>query len=393
MAHGFLPWLPQVGPQRPLSFPCADYPYSFSCKGILHTAGKSLPTRAAAPCEQHIVSKFYDTQFSFALKLEFIMALQLKHEVLAFGSSAPSSEIQPQHAPNGNDPTASSPGNFYTAPDSLRGVPIEKIDESSMYWDSSWDSLNDFLAYEDEERSLKETYRVMREAEPDNMAIRKKVKFHQDNTSKHVKIREIFGPHSPYHPNQLVAKQHLPLRGLCQKEIMYRVACKISDLELLHDRGILTMNAWDFIRWRIGLKIAERLEHPGQNGREFVRTVIYKLCDESRCGFAGYGDPVMRQAVLISAQYQGRLASFKTESTKTCNSGAGLMDSALSWRDANEANGRRRRRNADGSQTGRAITTRRADERRQRRARLAAQSGHYQGVNAFREMQRDRQSH
>ncbi|TWU76135.1 hypothetical protein ED733_007952 [Metarhizium rileyi] len=296
------------------------------------------------------------------------MALQLKHEVLAFGSSAPSSEIQPQHAPNGNDPTASSPGNFYTAPDSLRGVPIEKIDESSMYWDSSWDSLNDFLAYEDEERSLKETYR-------------------------HVKIREIFGPHSPYHPNQLVAKQHLPLRGLCQKEIMYRVACKISDLELLHDRGILTMNAWDFIRWRIGLKIAERLEHPGQNGREFVRTVIYKLCDESRCGFAGYGDPVMRQAVLISAQYQGRLASFKTESTKTCNSGAGLMDSALPWRDANEANGRRRRRNADSSQTGRAITTRRADERRQRRARLAAQSGHYQGVNAFREMQRDRQSH
>ncbi|EFY92318.1 hypothetical protein J3459_008052 [Metarhizium acridum] len=229
----------------------------------------------------------------------------------------------------------------------------------------------------------------MKDAEPNNIAIRKRAKFHQDNMSKHVKIREIFGLCSPYHPNQLVAKQHLPLEGLCQKELMYRVACKISDLKVLNDRGILAMDAWDFIRWRIGRKLEERLDRPGQSGRHFVRTIIYKLCDESKYSSTAYEDSVMRQAVLVSAQFQNRIASFKTSATKAGNSAAMPVDSATPRRSTNEAN-RKRNRRTGGPQLGQNASAQRAEERRQRRAQLAARSGSYQGVNAFRDMQRDR---
>ncbi|KIE01637.1 subunit IV of cytochrome c oxidase, partial [Metarhizium majus ARSEF 297] len=208
--------------------------------------------------------------------------------------------------------------------------------------------------------------------------------------SKHVKIREIFGLHSPYHPNQLVAKQHLPPEGLCRKELMYRVACKISDLKVLNDQGILAMDAWDFIRWRIGRKLEEQLGLPGQSGQRFVSTLIYKLCDESKCGSTGYEDSVMRQAVLISAQYQNRIASFKTNTAQAGYSAARSLGSGLPRRRTNEAN-RKRNRRTGGSQSGQTASAQRAEERRQRRAQLAAQSGSYQGVNEFRNKQRDRQ--
>lgn len=230
----------------------------------------------------------------------------------------------------------------------------------------------------------------MKVAEPNNTDLRKRAKFHQDNVSKHVKIREIFGLHSPYHPNQLVAKQHLPPEGLCRKDLMYRVACKISDLKVLNARGILAMDAWDFIRWRIGRKLEEQLALPGQSGRHFVRTLIYKLCDESKCGFTGYEDSVMRQAVLVSAQYQNRIASFKTNATKAGYSATRSLGSGLPRRSTDEAN-RKRNRRTGGSQSGQTASAQRAEERRQRRAQLAAQSGSYQGVNAFRGTQRDRQ--
>lgn len=201
--------------------------------------------------------------------------------------------------------------------------------------------------------------------------------------SKHVKIREIFGAYSPYHPNQLVAKRHLPAKGLCQKELMYRVACKISDLKVLNDKGSLAMDAWDFIRWRIGLKIAERMSHPGQNGKNFVRTIIYKLCDEAKeTVLGGYEDTVIREAVLLSARYQGRISSFKIKGT------AEPKSSRPSITGMHCAKRRRRRRSDISPPEPRAAV--REEERQERRARLAAQTGGYQGVNAFRAMQKDK---
>ncbi|KHO01232.1 uncharacterized protein MAM_00233 [Metarhizium album ARSEF 1941] len=322
------------------------------------------------------------------------MALQL-HQGVSPMSVAP---IKSEHGTAGIT-TASSPGPgfwetirtsydsvyshdedalVYTAPNSLKAVPIEKINENSSYWESSWDSLDEFIAQEDKERSLKEQYQAMKNAEPNNVAIRKTAKFHQDNMSKHVKIREVFGLHSPYHPNQLVAKKHLPSEGLCQKELMYRVACKISDLKVLNDRGVLAMDAWHFIRWRIGRKLEERLGHQCETARNFVRTIIYKLCDEPKFDSAGYVDSVMRQAVLVSAQYQGRMSRFKIDGTKADKSAAGPVKSALPHGCTREAGRQRASRGP----------AQRAEKRHQRRARLAAQSGSYQGVNAFGNMQK-----
>lgn len=271
---------------------------------------------------------------------------------------------------------------MYTAPDSLRGVPIERIKETGAYWERTWDSLDAFIAHEDEERSLKEQYQARRDAEPNNVTIQKRAKFHQDNMSKHFKIREIFGDHSPYHPNQLVAKRHLPVEGLCQKELMYRVACKISDLKILNEKGSLAMDAWDFIRWRIGLKIAERINHLGENGKRFVRTIIYKLCDEDKQATSGgYEDSIMRQAVLISARYQNRISSFKTKGTAEPGGSQPPF--------TGKHRVRRSRHRSNNTQHETTVATRQ-EERQERRARLAAQTGSYQGVNAFRAMQKNK---
>lgn len=279
------------------------------------------------------------------------------------------------------------------APDSLRGVPVERISETSSYWEQTWSSLDAFIAQEPEEKRLKEIYHARRLAEPGNQSIQSKAKLHQDNMSKHVKIREVFGANTPYHPNQLVAKKHIPSEGLCQKELMYRVACKISDLKVLNDQGVLAMDAWDFIRWRISRKLTEKLDHPGLNGKNFVRTIIYKLCDEPKNDNTGYADPVMREAVLFSARYQNRIANFKTDGSKAC---APRAKSTRPTKRTRQVNRVRRSRLRTNLSTEQADTARREEERqaerRERRAQLEAQSGSYQGVNAFRQMQQDRKS-
>lgn len=93
-------------------------------------------------------------------------------------------------------------------------MPVAKISEDSPYWVAAWESLNAFLAKEGEEETLKQQYRVRHNLDPDNKLVQRRGKFHQDNMSKYHKIREIFGPDSDYHPNQLAAKHHLPRLGL-----------------------------------------------------------------------------------------------------------------------------------------------------------------------------------
>lgn len=269
----------------------------------------------------------------------------------------------------------------YLAPASLCGVPVEKITETSPYWESSWHSLDAFLAQEEEEKARKEEYQSLKNCHPEDVAIRRKAKFHQDNMSKHVKIREIFGSHSRCHPNLLVAKRHMPIGGLCHKELMYRIACKVSDLKILNDKEMLAMDAWDFIRWRISRKIEDTQSHIGQNCNDRIRTIIYKLCDESEEGSAErYQDPVMRQAVLISASIQGRLASFGNKAVKKK---AAIAAQSQVKAYVTSLSSRRRAQ----SDVQIAHAREREEARRERRRRLASQSGGYKGVNAFRAQQ------
>ncbi|KAK2605880.1 hypothetical protein QQS21_003720 [Conoideocrella luteorostrata] len=282
--------------------------------------------------------------------------------------------------------TSTDSSTFYVAPASLRGVPIGRVDEESTYWENSWDSLDQFIAQESEEKALKEHYQDLKNRGPPDLAIQKRAKFHQDNMSKHIKIREIFGDNSAYHPNQLVSKLHSPREGFCQKELMYRVACKISDLKVLNRTGHLKMDAWDFLRWRISLKLNEHLSHVGESARDNVRTTIYKISDDGINN--NYKDDVLRQAILLSAQHQHRLSSFRTSGNKF---GAQDVLRAQPNKPFHREPQRCRPRDAPIARPSKKPEVRAKTEARQeRRRQLAAQSSEYQGVNAFRAQQRER---
>lgn len=269
----------------------------------------------------------------------------------------------------------------YVNPPSLRGTPIAKITEDSPYWIQGWASLDAFLTREGEEEALKQHYRIRHNMYPDNKDFRDRAKRHQDNMSKYHKIREIFGPHSDYHPNQLVSKRHIPVEGLCHIELMYRLACKISDLRVLQARGTLAMDPWDFIRWRIDRKIQERMPLPGQSATSFIRTIIYKLCDEYHPGSNPHGDPVMREAAILAAKYQNRLGNYKTLQQRASSTSGNL----IAARARTVGAGRQAPRPARPAPRTNPNAAQAAEEaRRERRAKLAAQPSRYQGVNAFR---------
>ncbi|KAL7919570.1 hypothetical protein ACQKWADRAFT_322868 [Trichoderma austrokoningii] len=196
--------------------------------------------------------------------------------------------------------TLSPDGMTYLEPPLLRGTP-----------ERSWDSFDAFLEREGPEAVQKQKLQTLCRLHPNDGALAKKFKHYSDNTSKFKKIREIFGEGSKYHPNQLIGKRCLPLQGLCQMEPMYKLACKISDLQCLHNQGRLGMDPFDFIRWRVMKKAASMLVKPGDTPRGFLRSIVYKLGDDcNEVNGKAYEDSVMRQAALLSARERHLLNSY-----------------------------------------------------------------------------------
>ncbi|VUC37925.1 unnamed protein product [Clonostachys rosea] len=196
----------------------------------------------------------------------------------------------------------SADGSTYLKPSFLRGVPVEKINESSAYWDGNWSSLDAYIAQEEEEERSKADFKSKKDINP-NKAHTAGHKLHSDNVSKQRKIREMFGGNTVPHPNQLVSKHHLPFEGLCEQELMYRIGCKLSDLEFLKSRQKLTMEPWDFFRWRVGVTMEKKILIPGRSGRDHIRGVVNRISSENS------DDPLFRKAVLYSAwlqNHQGR---------------------------------------------------------------------------------------
>lgn len=114
-----------------------------------------------------------------------------------------------------------------------------------------------------------------------------------------------------YHPNQIIGKRCLPPQGLCQMEQMYKLACKITDLQHLRDQGDLIMDPFDFIRWRVIKKAASLLVKPGDTPKSFLRTIVYRLGDDANNSKSKiYEDSVMRQAALLSARKRNLINSY-----------------------------------------------------------------------------------
>lgn len=59
--------------------------------------------------------------------------------------------------------------------------------------------------------------------------------------TNHDKMKEVFGRDSYYHPRQLINEKHIPAKGPCERECMYKHACKVSDLKVMQSKGLLAM--------------------------------------------------------------------------------------------------------------------------------------------------------
>jgi hypothetical protein len=191
----------------------------------------------------------------------------------------------------------SADGSTYLKPSFLRGVPVQKINESSDYWDGNWGSLDAYIAREQEEERSKAEFKALKDLNPSKAHLAGH-KLHSDNVSKQRKIREMFGGNAIPHPNQLVSKHHLPFEGLCEQELMYKIGCKLSDLESLKSRRQLTMEPWDFFRWRVGVTMEKKILIPGRSGRDHVKSVVQHISSENS------DDPLFRKAVEYSARLQ-----------------------------------------------------------------------------------------
>jgi hypothetical protein len=170
--------------------------------------------------------------------------------------------------------------------------------------------LDQYIAGEKHQEEEKTRYKQMEasitETTPTERKtmIQKKHKLHSDNVSKQRKIREIFGPSTANHPNQVVAKEYLPVDGLCgDQETVYTMACKISDLAVLSNKGELFMDPFDFFRWRVSEKIREKDFWKRGADKNPIKSIINKLGGDDTG--SPYHDELFREAVKRSAKHQG----------------------------------------------------------------------------------------
>ncbi|KAK0385951.1 hypothetical protein NLU13_7126 [Sarocladium strictum] len=182
-------------------------------------------------------------------------------------------------------------GVVFTRPRALKDVPLARITEDHEYWQRGWKSLDRYIAGEQQQEKEKERYRIL-EASITSAT----------STEQARKIKE----RAKLHSDNVVAVEYLPAEGLCEQEIMYKLACKISDLQVLSLKGELNMDPFDFIRWRIALKITQDDIWKRGPKNNPVRSIITKLGDDGPPGSGKqYEDPLFRAAILRSARYQG----------------------------------------------------------------------------------------
>ncbi|KAF5236368.1 hypothetical protein FANTH_11320 [Fusarium anthophilum] len=300
------------------------------------------------------------------------------------GTAVPSEVVTEMlHTPWSDVYRISPDGQKYISPHCLIGTPVQKTTEDSDYWMPRWLSLETYLAQEESEEKKKRDSKEQLRLDPHNKDLAKKHKLHMDNVSKQRKIREIFGHESPYHPNQLVSKHHLPTDGLCEQELMYKLACKVSDLRVLHDKGELAMDPWDFLRWRVSKKIQSMCTMSAQSGKDIIKRIIFSICEDSSSKSASkiYEDPKLRAAIIRSAGYQGRLASFHKPGDKNRITKAKTNTACL---------GRIAHRRSKADPIPSTLSREPALSRSDKRQKRLSQPSTYGGVNAYRAQQQQR---
>ncbi|KAK1634927.1 hypothetical protein BDP81DRAFT_396152 [Colletotrichum phormii] len=196
--------------------------------------------------------------------------------------------------------TISEDGKTYTNPPMLRGVPVAPISETDSYWNPMWKKFAEAVNEEKVEREYQE-YLLARhqrmlegplpasEDEPEQVFKRYQRSMRQAKVTK-----QWFNPGHTIHPNQLMAKEHLPETGLCDNYVLYKICNILSRINAMYERGELGMPPLHFLMWRMSVSL-ER--YPHDPWKSFCRVMV----DEKHSAY----DSILRQAEIRGAQHVG----------------------------------------------------------------------------------------
>jgi hypothetical protein len=118
------------------------------------------------------------------------------------------------------------------------------------------------------------------------------------------------------------------------------------------------------------------MDFAAQSGRDYIRTIAYKLCEDSGLHSSSkkYEDSLLRKAILRSADYQHRASSFgKPGGPKKIGNGSKVSRAKVEP--------------LSSSSSIPAMVAARVEKRQKK----ASQPSTYQGVNAYRAQQADKQ--
>ncbi|KZL83421.1 acyl- thioesterase ii [Colletotrichum incanum] len=194
----------------------------------------------------------------------------------------------------------SDDGKTYINPAMLRGVPIEPIDEDDGYWEMTWIKFKDAIDEDQIEREYQQELDAWRQrareetpsAEDEDSE--KEFKRYQRNLNQAKVIKKWFRPGNTVHPNQIMAKHHLPDTGLCIVHVLYKICNILVRLSALHERGELGMPPLYFLMWRMSVSLDRQ---PRTHMKTFWRVII----DEDHIAY----DEVLRKAEIRGAQHVG----------------------------------------------------------------------------------------
>ncbi|KAL2873403.1 hypothetical protein SGCOL_011430 [Colletotrichum sp. CLE4] len=196
--------------------------------------------------------------------------------------------------------TISADGKTYTNPPMLRGVPVAPISEIDAYWNPMWKKFAEAVDEEKVEREYQE-YLLARHqrmlqgplpaSEDDPEQVFKK---YQRSLRQAKVTKQWFNPGHTIHPNQLMAKEHLPETGLCDNYVLYKICNILSRINAMYERGELGMPPLHFLMWRMSVSL-ER--YPHDPWKSFCRVMV----DEKHSAY----DSILRQAEIRGAQHVG----------------------------------------------------------------------------------------
>lgn len=98
----------------------------------------------------------------------------------------------------------------------------------------------------------------------------------------------------PYHPNQIVAEHYMDEDGVCSTDTLKHMTEAIAHLKTIEQKGFLGMNAYDFYRWRVAIKVHEH--HPERYKRfQHFGALVAGMINEGD----KYADPLLIYAVKL----------------------------------------------------------------------------------------------